>query len=328
MKTTNEDLVGREFFDWKVIGQENSNPKIKNNWICQCKCGTIRNIRTCNLSNGSRKSCKKCFEQKRIEKVIGAKYGDWTVIDKAQGRSTWICQCKCGFIKKMTLGSVRDGKSTRCIKCRAKFGKTRRKDPQIGDRYGSWTIKEVYIERGDITRCLCICKCGIEKMKPLRELTFKGETCCRKCTRWEGFGEIPKTVWSAFQKSAKTRSLDWNISIEYGWELFLKQERKCALSDLPIQFTKDPHDKMNMQTASIDRIDNKKPYEEGNVQWVHKKMNFMKHVNDQEEFIGFANLVAKKHPRNINPEEFKFDPKCNNRANGLTERRKKVQVDS
>lgn len=50
----------------------------------------------------------------------------------------------------------------------------------------------------------------------------------------------------------------------------------------------------NIQTASIDRIDNSKGYIVGNVQWVHKQVNFMKGTMKQKEFIKFCKLISSK----------------------------------
>jgi hypothetical protein len=45
-------------------------------------------------------------------------------------------------------------------------------------------------------------------------------------------------------------------------------------------------------TASLDRIDSSKGYEEGNIQWVHKHINFMKRTYSQEYFIDMCKKVA------------------------------------
>lgn len=58
------------------------------------------------------------------------------------------------------------------------------------------------------------------------------------------------------------------------WNLFLKQDRKCALSGEPIQFSSKVH-KFD-RTDSMDRIDSSKGYTRENVQWLHKHVNLMK----------------------------------------------------
>ena len=47
-----------------------------------------------------------------------------------------------------------------------------------------------------------------------------------------------------------------------------------------------------LRTASIDRIDSKSGYIEGNIQWVHKFINSMKLDHTQEEFIKLCKAVV------------------------------------
>ena len=52
---------------------------------------------------------------------------------------------------------------------------------------------------------------------------------------------------------------------------------------------------MSNITASLDRIDSSKGYIEGNVQWVHKRVNLMKGNMSTENFIEWCNLVVKNN---------------------------------
>jgi hypothetical protein len=49
-------------------------------------------------------------------------------------------------------------------------------------------------------------------------------------------------------------------------------------------------------TASLDRIDSSKGYVEGNVQWVHKRINIMKNDLSDSEFIEWCRVVSKNNP--------------------------------
>ena len=51
----------------------------------------------------------------------------------------------------------------------------------------------------------------------------------------------------------------------------------------------------NVQTASLDRIDSTKSYNVGNVQWVHKDINFMKGSLSENKFIEYCNLIVKNN---------------------------------
>lgn len=106
---------------------------------------------------------------------------------------------------------------------------------------------------------------------------------------WKGYGEISAHFWSRIRNGAKKRKLDFDISIEYGWNLFIKQNYRCNISHLKLNF---PSDVRNTDgTASLDRIDSSKGYIKGNVQWLHKHVNIMKWDLEQKDFIKFCNII-------------------------------------
>jgi len=107
---------------------------------------------------------------------------------------------------------------------------------------------------------------------------------------WTGCGEIYGCRWDQWRIGAEKRGLAFDISIEYAWELFEKQGRKCALTGEPISFGNSWNRKC---TASLDRIDSAKPYIEGNVQWVQTRVNLMKRSMDEAEFIELCGLIWK-----------------------------------
>jgi hypothetical protein len=61
----------------------------------------------------------------------------------------------------------------------------------------------------------------------------------------------------------------------------------CSLSGQPLTIGMNRYN-----TASIDRIDSSKGYIEGNIQWVHKDINFMKRTYSQEYFVQMCKLVS------------------------------------
>lgn len=115
---------------------------------------------------------------------------------------------------------------------------------------------------------------------------------------WKGYGEIPLTYFTYLQKQAKKnghrkKEKPFNVTIEYLWELFLNQKRKCALSNVDLCFGTLAKVKNNRKpSASLDRIDSTRGYEVGNVQWIHKKLNIMKQNLTDQEFIEWCEKVA------------------------------------
>lgn len=110
--------------------------------------------------------------------------------------------------------------------------------------------------------------------------------------QWTGHGKISGQFWRGLCRHAEARLITVDITIEDAWQLFLKQDGKCALSGEVIYFGETglcPH------TASLDRIDSAKGYTQDNIQWVHTKINIMKNRYSQCEFIDFCRKIATKH---------------------------------
>jgi hypothetical protein len=108
------------------------------------------------------------------------------------------------------------------------------------------------------------------------------------------FGEIHKSYICTLRLRAKRLDYEFNLNGKFLWELFLKQNRKCALSGIEIGFPQAWGVKSKTDiTASLDRIDSNKGYTKDNVQWVHKHINTMKmHMTDME-FISICKKVAE-----------------------------------
>lgn len=148
---------------------------------------------------------------------------------------------------------------------------------------------------------LCECECGKQKYLILdRVLKYTTESC-KSCSnskikkyKGTGIGEITGTRFHYMEKNAKKSKIEYNISREYLWNLYLQQNRKCALSGLPIKFAPNKQKMPDWEniTASLDRINSKIGYIEGNVQWVHKIINIMKNTLSNNEFIYFCNQVT------------------------------------
>lgn len=116
----------------------------------------------------------------------------------------------------------------------------------------------------------------------------------------EKVGDINGTLFTYLRRKARERGLEFLVTKEYLWGLFLKQESKCALSGVPIKIssvllgtakTGKRIDRAE-HTASLDRIDNTLPYVEGNLQWVHKVINGMRRQYTVDEYINWCKQVA------------------------------------
>ena len=135
--------------------------------------------------------------------------------------------------------------------------------------------------------------CGCDKSK-YKKIT--GD----KNKNFKGYEEIRGKTWADIKKKASKRNISFEIDIKYAWELFLKQDRKCALSNIPIKFGRVQY--RLETTASLDRIDSNKPYVKGNIQWVHKSVNLMKNDLSEEIFIGICSEISNKFRDNDKPD--------------------------
>lgn len=159
-----------------------------------------------------------------------------------------------------------------------------------GQIYGKWTV----IGLTEKNKCECECKCGVRKMIYVPALLHGNTTRCKQCGyidrkgSYPVVGEIKWSWWKNIQMTAMDRGLEFSVSREYAWDIFVKQNRKCKLSGLDIVFGKSI-------TASLDRIDSNLGYLEGNIQWLHKAVNRMKSNLIQDDFINFCRLITENN---------------------------------
>ena len=243
---------------------------------------------------------------------IGDKFGKLTI------QKTWserchptrkekICECFCECGKTITIKASylrhQDKKS-----CGCEEGRGNRDRCQVGEKYGMLTVIKSWSEKFEHHKSkekVCECRCDCGKVITVRARYFrKGHKSSCGCLRnaansqhhaWKGHGEISMTQWGVIFKGSKRRGrkLEFDITIEQGWDLFLAQNRKCAISGVDIQFSyRNIKYKPEENTASLDRIDSSKGYTIDNIQWVHKEVNIMKMAMSQELFLKWCATIA------------------------------------
>ena len=112
------------------------------------------------------------------------------------------------------------------------------------------------------------------------------------------YKQIPISWFNEKARHAANRNKEFSITIEYLWKIYIKQNRRCALSGVPLDFNASSES----STVSIDRIDNKKGYVVGNIQLLDCRVNMMKYTYSQKDFINICQQVAdytrsKKQPK-------------------------------
>lgn len=269
-------------------------------WKCKCDCGNYLIVTGNRLRIGRIKSCG-C--QKRLRVNIGDKFQELTAIKEQSidknGNSICQFQCSCGKVKTLKLNYVITSKVKTCGCSKNNRGLDNKSFKDLtGMIFGDLKVNKYvgFNESSGRHQWECVCQCQRTCIVNGGALTIGNTKTCG-CSRrrkgklnssFKGFEEISMGKWLHIISHAKSRGLEFNITIEYGWKLFIDQNRKCKLSGLPIGF----QSRDIKQTASLDRIDSSKGYIEGNVQWLHKHINKMKWDFKEDEFINYCKLIV------------------------------------
>lgn len=155
-----------------------------------------------------------------------------------------------------------------------------------------------YINAKTDTKFQCYCgKQFIAKPKDIFRRHRKSCGCYQlsKPSHYKGTKNIGQDYFVSITKGLKRKSktLEFNLTIEYLQQLLEDQNFKCALSGIEISDKPIGNNNRSLRTFSLDRIDSSKGYIIGNVQWVHKTVQKMKMDLSQEEFIYFCQQIAK-----------------------------------
>lgn len=155
-----------------------------------------------------------------------------------------------------------------------------------GQRFGKLVVveKEKTRKNGEIV-WRCECDCGGFSSTGSADLN-RGVVSCG-CRAFTGYKELSGARFSQIKGSAGRRRKVYfdeeNITPKYLYELFIRQDKKCAITGQDIDLTNN---------ASLDRIDSSKGYVDGNLQWVTKEINTMKWDFTQERFVELCEMVV------------------------------------
>lgn len=225
----------------------------------------------------------------KTQLIPGSKHGKWTVIDfdkvDDRRRCRYFCRCECGTEKSVLASEVAAGRTKSCPRCKA--------DDLTGRVFGKWKV----LRRLNSDECvvrhhsmwLCECSCGDQHQVDRCNLIRGESKSCWRCSK----GVIETThfpkIWYRKQiEQAKLRGREWNVSEQQLWDLWLGQDGRCALTQLPLVFDKT----CKLTTASLDRKDSSKGYFVENVWFVHKHINIMKYNFGLEYFMEMCALVS------------------------------------
>ena len=223
--------------------------------------------------------------------AIGDKFGCLTVIESCgrtkqykRSRPVFKVCCDCGNIFKIFGNELKKGSQTRkgCLKCKA----ARQRCVKPGEKYDKLTVIKYIKPNNKRTMVVCKCDCGQTiTIRPNLLSYNKTNNCgCSPRGHYKGYEKISGVFLYRLKCNAEVRNIEYNISPEYLWQLFQEQNGCCALSGQKLTF--------KPKTASVDRIDSSIGYVEGNIQWVHKRLNIMKASMSNQEFVDICKMVV------------------------------------
>jgi len=233
--------------------------------------------------------------------LIGNKYGRLTVINKIKrnNRIHWECKCDCGNTSFPRTDQLLSGNTKSCG-CIPQEKRKNKLEDLTGRIFGKLTVrKQVGYDKYNKRLWECNCECGnIIYVTTSRLLTGRATACkCRiietakKEKRYRmkhGIANMNDTI-RCYKISASKRGLIFNLSNNELLSLF---KGNCFYCDTPPSNTTNrPRTNGAFIYNGIDRVDNNKGYEDGNVVSCCKTCNMMKKTLSQTEFINHIESI-------------------------------------
>lgn len=166
-----------------------------------------------------------------------------------------------------------------------------------GQRFGRLiTLRFERFDRFGKALWLTRCDCGKEKILNASALVAgltKSCGCLKSERLRQGVGNLSQAYWRKVEKAALQRGLEFAITKTQAYALFQQQHGICALSGVPIELYPN-QDRYQLQTASLDRIDSSRGYTPDNIQWVHKRVNFLKRDYTETELVFWCTKIAER----------------------------------
>jgi hypothetical protein len=166
----------------------------------------------------------------------------------------------------------------------------RTKEIKPGDTFKLLTAINV-CDKGKNGVLIWLCKCHCGNFTKVRTTQLKNGRivscgCYRKRYRnhrWTGYCGISGSRVAEIRLRAKKKGLQFDLTAKFLWELFEKQNKKCAITGIEIDLDKN---------GSVDRIDSTKGYTKDNVWWTDIKINKMKLDFSLSEFLMMCEQVT------------------------------------
>ncbi len=233
--------------------------------------------------------------------LVGARFGKLTVFSRHStndaGFAVWLCDCSCGNQTLLRGDALRNGNTKSCGKCSRGIDET-------GKRYGKLMVLGLgeKFKGNNATTWVCQCDCG-NKVTRVGASLRHGRTFSCGCTNLERIREanaLPGNE-AAFNRivlqikgSAKIRGLVYSLTLDDIKTLVVKECYYCGL---------EPSNNTHRHTrgfkySGLDRLNNKKGYEYGNVIPCCKVCNHAKSTMTTDDFLAWIERIYERTIKN------------------------------
>lgn len=228
--TPSEIKPGMKFGHWEVIKFDHTNEHRVKYFLCKCDCGTIRPVRGTSLINGTSTACSKTCQSS----LINQDFGYWHVLKKDNSRPRyWICKCKCGVIRSVFDGSLKNGttKSCGCYKNEVNHKRFEEDaEKHIGEKYGNLTIVDYELKNKNYYY-ICNCDCG-NKVTVLGKNLFSGNTTSCGCINSKANAEMDRILTQLhipFKREYRFEDCRDKAPLPFDFALFNEQDELIGL---------------------------------------------------------------------------------------------------
>jgi len=272
----------------------------------KCFCGKLflaqpysvfkKHTKSCGCSKS--RFCADLLRSKNIIEKLKAKGFD-LVGEYVNALTNTDIRCFCGKVFKTTPNRILTGNTKSCGCSTYKFisehKRISKEKAEIRLQKRGFKLVGEYVS-GE-TKADIQCHCG-KIFNCVPNFLFIGKQISCGCLknrsnerRKQGYEQVTGKIIAMTRFSAKRRGYIFDLTSKYLWDLFVGQNKRCALTGRRISLISKP------RTASIDRIDNDKGYVEGNVHWVYLLANTMKRDIPIDKFIEICRMVSEHNSK-------------------------------
>jgi len=286
-------VQGIPFGNWTPIKEVAPAKSGHTKWLCECKCGQQLEIEHNALASGKRIQCIACGgKARRVKDRLSNVF--WKQIRSGAANRGWefdiIPKQAYDLLLKQEFKCALTGISI-CIAdtvTEHNHGKTTASLDRIQSNVG-YCVENIQWVHKHVNRI---------------KYTWSNDEFIGFCTLIADYHpshhdiaeetNVIKTAnWNLIRMTARQRGWEYDLDMDWAWQLYLSQGKRCALSGLELSFPKSvySYQKTRDGNASLDRIDSSKGYVKGNVQWVTRLINKMKSCFSDDEFKRICTLV-------------------------------------